>query len=51
MAAGDKALLDTDVSDHLLLDTDVADILLLEDAAPVAGDEPSRTRTLMGVGV
>ena len=33
MAAGDKLLLDSDVTDNLLLDSDVADVLLLEAAA------------------
>ena len=30
MAAGDKLLLDSDVTDKLLLDSDVTDVLLLE---------------------
>lgn len=36
MAAGDKLLLDSDVTDKLLLDSDVTDVLLLE-AAGVGG--------------
>ena len=37
MAAGDKLLLDSDVTDKLLLDSDVADVLLLE-AGAAAGN-------------
>ena len=36
MAAGDKLLLDSDVTDELLLDSDVTDVLLLEAAAAVS---------------
>ena len=39
MAAGDKLLLDSDVTDKLLLDSDVTDVLLLE-AAAVGGTTP-----------
>ena len=35
MAAGDKLLLDSDVTDKLLLDSDLTDVLLLEAAAAV----------------
>ena len=44
MAAGDKLLLDSDVTDNLLLDSDVADVLLLEAAA--AG---GYAKTIIGV--
>lgn len=33
MAAGDKLLLDSDVTDKLLLDSDLTDVLLLEAVA------------------
>ena len=33
MAAGDKLLLDSDLTDKLLLDSDLTDVLLLEAAA------------------
>ena len=38
MAAGDKLLLDSDVTDKLLLDSDLTDVLLLEAAAVAAGN-------------
>lgn len=37
MAAGDKLLLDSDLTDYLLLDSDLTDVLLLEDAAAGGG--------------
>lgn len=33
MAAGDKLLLDSDLTDKLLLDSDLTDVLLLQEAA------------------
>lgn len=49
MAAGDKLLLDSDLTDYLLLDSDLTDVLLLEAAALANSSEiPVGAITLVG---